>query len=113
MPYIQIRSNKKIDEEAKMNIKNKLGQSIGILGKSESWLMMEFVSDCDLYFKGQNDFDIAYVDVRLYGSSSLENYNRMSGEISNLLNEYLNINPMNVYISYAEYSNWGWNGNNF
>ena len=36
-----------------------------------------------------------------------------SKTICNILNEDLNINPGNVYVSYGEYSNWGWNGNNF
>ena len=28
-------------------------------------------------------------------------------------NEEINILPSNIYISYGEFSNWGWNGSNF
>ena len=113
MPYIQIRSNKQINNESMINIKTRLGNNINILGKSESWLMVEIVPDCNLFFKGQNNEDYAYVDVNLCGSSSKESYNNMTKEITNMLNEYLNINPLNIYVSYKEYDNWGWNGNNF
>lgn len=113
MPYIQIRTNKEITKEQELKIKERLGEAITIVGKSESWLMMEFVPKCNLYFKGDNSNDIAYVDVKLYGRSDASSYNNMTKEISNILNENLNIDPGNIYLSYAEFSNWGWNGNNF
>ena len=113
MPYIQIRSNKEISKEKELSIKARLGEAITIVGKSESWLMVEFVDKAKLYFKGQDSEDIAYVDVKLYGGSSPDNYREMTKTICNILNEDLDINPGNVYVSYGEYSNWGWNGNNF
>ena len=113
MPYIQIRTNKEITKEQEMKIKERLGEAIAIVGKSESWLMVEFVPQCNMYFKGDNSNDIAYVDVKLYGRSDASSYNNMTKEISNTLNENLNIDSSNIYVSYAEFTNWGWNGNNF
>ena len=51
MPYIQIRSNKEISKDKELSIKSKLGNAITIVGKSESWLMVEFVDKAKLYFK--------------------------------------------------------------
>ena len=111
MPYIQTRTNCKIDKEKELRIKERLGESIRILGKSEDWLMLEFVPECNLYFRGSNDNLIAYVDVKLLGKST--EYNTMTAAITEILNSELGILPDHIYVSYGEFANWGWNGSNF
>ena len=113
MPYIKTRTNTSISKEQETEIKKRLGASITNLGKSEQWLMVDFDSDCNLYFQGSNENLIAYVEVKLYGEASSEAYNRMTNEISNILNEVLSIDKSNIYVSYYPTSNWGWNGRNF
>ena len=111
MPFIQTRTNIDISREKEENIKRRLGEAAIIIGKSESWLMCEFVPNCNMYFRGNNDKPIAYIDVRLYGRSN--NYNEMTKELTNIANSELGISPDNIYVSYSEHDNWGWNGNNF
>lgn len=113
MPYIQVRTNKELTREKEVAIKKRLGEAISILNKSESWLMVEFVDRCKLYFKGEDGDNYAYVDIKIYGSSSSESYRIFTAEVSKILNEEINILPSNIYISYGEFSNWGWNGSNF
>jgi len=112
MPYINLRTNKKIDDNNKENIKTKLGEDIKIIGKSEDWLMIEFSSNEDMFFRGKKE-DLAYVEVKLYGRSDASHYKLMTESITNILTDYLNIPPNNIYVSYFEITNWGWNGNNF
>ena len=112
MPYIKIRTNKKVDEDVSNNIKSKLGNDISILGKSEDWLMVDIESANNLYFRGEKD-DIAYVEVKLFGRCDSSHYNNMTKEITNNINTNLGIIPSNIYVSYFETSNWGWNGKNF
>ena len=85
MPYIQTRTNAKIDREKEIRIKERLGEAIRILGKSEDWLMVEFVPECNLYFRGNNDNLMAYVDVKLLGKS----------------NEYLKSDPNAVTLEFS------------
>ncbi len=112
MPYIKIRTNKKVDEDISNNIKSKLGTDISILGKSEDWLMVDIESANNLYFRGEKT-DIAYVEVKLFGRCDSSHYNNMTKEITNNINTNLGIIPSNIYVSYFETTNWGWNGNNF
>ena len=56
-----------LDKEKEKRLKERLGEAIRILGKSEDWLMVEFVPECNLYFRGSNENLIAYVDVKLLG----------------------------------------------
>lgn len=113
MPFIQTRTNKSISEEQKVNIKSRLGEAITLIGKSESWLMLDFVPDCNMFFKGNNNIDMAYIDVKLYGNASDEACNNMTKAITNIISSELDIDPSNIYVSYIPISNWGWNGSNF
>lgn len=113
MPYINLRTNKGISSEVELRIKERLGEAISIVGKSEGWLMVEFNDNCKLYFKGSNESPICYVDIKLYGKASREAYSRMTNVICSILDEELGIPASNVYVSYGEYDNWGWNGSNF
>ena len=113
MPYIEIKTNKEITKEKEVKIKERLGEAIRIVNKSESWLMIEFKDNCKLYFKGNDSECIAYVAVNLYGSASREAYNKMTEVVTSLISSELEISPSNVYVSYQEYDNWGWNGSNF
>ena len=42
-----------------------------------------------------------------------QKYDIMTGEITKLLSQELDIKASNVYINYSEFDNWGWNGSNF
>ena len=111
MPFIQTRTNVNISKDKELRIKEEFENSITLLGKNVNWLMLEFVGDCNMYFGGQEK-EVAYVDIRLLGSASKEGYDRMTEEVTNILSSVLNILPDNIYVSYLEYDNWGWNGNN-
>ncbi len=113
MPYIKVKTNKKIMNDQEERMKNRLGELIEILGKQERWLMCEFVPECKLYFQGKNSEAIAYVEVKVYGSCDSQKYDIMTGEITKLLSQELDIKASNVYINYSEFDNWGWNGSNF
>ena len=113
MPYIKIRTNKKVEDSKAEEIKKKLGEDITILGKSESWLMVDIDDNADkLYFRGNKD-DIAYVEVKLFGRADASHYNSMTERITENINNNLSIDSDKIYVSYYETSNWGWNGNNF
>ena len=112
MPYIKIRTNKEVSDDKATNIKTKLGNDISILGKSEDWLMVDIEKADNLFFRGEKT-DIAYIEVKLFGRNDNSHYNNMTREITNNISNNLGIDASNIYVSYYETSNWGWNGNNF
>lgn len=111
MPYIKTSTNVKIEEEKLTNIKTKMGEAIRVMGKTEDWLMLEFNDNVKMYFKGNGDNPIAFLDVRVLGS--VNNSNEMTRELTNIISSELGIAPSNIYISYQGYSDWGYNGSNF
>lgn len=114
MPYIRTTVSNTITDAAKENIKTKLGQAIALIpGKTESWLMLAFEDNMNMYFKGDNSSEYAYIEISLFGTTSDAAYDRLTAAVSEIINEELGIARENIYIKYEEAEHWGWNGVNF
>lgn len=114
MPYINTQTNVNITKGKEIEIKKKLGKAIELIpGKSENFLMVSFEEQCSMYFKGESDSGIAFVEVKLFGSADAGSYNKLTAAITKILGEELEISPDHIYVKYEEVSNWGWNGSNF
>lgn len=113
MPFIDSKITVSVSDEKKETIKQRLGQAVSVLGKTESFLMVGFDDDYDLYFAGEKVEKGAFVSVALYGNASSDAYSKMTGEICTILNEELGLSPDRIYVTYRGVSDWGWNGRNF
>ena len=87
MPYIRTSTNIKINDEKLNNIKTKYGEAIRLMGKSEDWLMLEFCDNAKMYFKGDNNNPIVFIDVKVLGN--VNNSNEMTGKLSEIIGEEL------------------------
>ena len=73
MPFIDTKLNVRLTEEKEAALKARLGEAITIFpGKSEYWLMMNFSDESRMWFRGYNNFPVAYVQIQLFGSSNEE-----------------------------------------
>ena len=53
MSFIDSKVTVKMSDSQKEQIKTKLGQAIGLLGKTENFLMVGFDDEYDLYMGGE------------------------------------------------------------
>lgn len=114
MPYIKTTTNAEISKEKETVLKTKLGQAIALIpGKSETWLMTAFDDEISMYFQGNGDKTIVYVEVAIFGSASDNAYDALTAEITNIMSQELSASPSDIYVKYEEVSHWGWNGRNF
>lgn len=114
MPYITTTTNVALTEGKEDALKTRLGKAISLIpGKSESWLMVSFNPGTRMYFRGDSDEGIAFVNVSLFGGASDRAYDALTAEITGILSDELGISPDKIYIKYEECSHWGWNGGNF
>lgn len=111
MPYIKTSTNVTISDEKAANLKNKIGKAIELMGKTESWLMLEFNDNIKMSFRGDSNSPIAFLDVKVLGN--VNGSNEMTRELTNIISSELAIPANNIYIAYQGYSDWGYNGNNF
>lgn len=114
MPFIHTRVNRPIDKETEKELTQALGKAISLIpGKSESWLMLQFEENCHLYFRGEGDAAMAFVNVKSFGKASPAAYEKLTAEITRILQEKLSVSPDCIYVQYDEIDHWGWNGGNF
>lgn len=114
MPFIGAKVTVSVDKQKEETLKQKLGQAISnIPGKSENWLMVGIEDDYTLYFRGNQDGESAFVEVKLFGTATNEVYEKLTAVISDIFEEVLGISKDRVYIKYEETEHWGWNGTNF
>ncbi|MBQ4267462.1 MAG: tautomerase family protein [Clostridia bacterium] len=113
MPFINTRTSAEISKEQEILLKEKMGKAISLIGKSESWLMLNFEDKCRLYFKGDNSKNMAIIEVALFGKANNSQYDALTEKLTQEVSEVLKIDPSNVYIKYEEVEHWGYNGFNF
>ena len=114
MPFIHPRVNRPIDQETEKILSKEMGKAISLLpGKSENWLMLQFEDNCRLYFKGDCQKPLAFVNVKLFGASDETSYQKLTKELTRILGDQLAIAPEQIYVQYDEIDHWGWNGSNF
>lgn len=114
MPYINIKTNKKVSVEEEALLRQKFGEAISIFpGKSESWLMFLLEDGCKMAFKGKTESSMAFVEIKLYGEVNPAASRKMTGRACEILKDVLAISPDQVYVRYEATENWGWNGDNF
>ncbi len=114
MPFIGAKISKKVTKEEEIVLKEKLGKAIEIIpGKSENWLMINFESESSLYFKGSNEEDIAFIEIKIFGTENKEAFNRLTSEVTKIFGEVIGIKAEQIFVKYETTTNWGWNGSNF
>lgn len=110
MPFINVKTSKKLTEEKIDAIKTEFGSAIAIIpGKSETWLMVNIEDNCNLYFKGSDNGDTAYVEVKIFGSASKANCEKLTVKICDLLFDIADIPSDRVYVKYEFSDMWGYN----
>lgn len=114
MPYIGTKTNVTITKEKEQILKTRMGKAIACIpGKNESWLMLHFEDQCRMYFKGDGEQPMAFLEVKLYGKATKADYNQMTDALTAILKEELEIASDHIYVKYEEVEDWGWNGSNF
>ena len=113
MPFIDSKATVALSEEKKENINRELGQAVSALGKTESFLVVGFEPEYDLYFGGRKLEQGAFVSVRVFGQVDSAASEQMTGEICRIFMEQLGIPGQNIYVTYQGFNDWGWNGRNF
>ena len=113
MPMINSKITVSVPQEKRDILKSEFGKAVAILGKPESYLMLGFEDNYDLYFAGKKLEKGAFVSVQLFGSVNSDSASKMTNQICKIFNEVLQIPSDKIYVTYQGIKEWGWNGSNF
>ena len=112
MPFIDCKVNIDVTKQQELELKDEFGKAIALIhGKSENWLMVNIQPKCSLYFRGSNEKPTAMIAVTVYGKANPNAYDALTARFNTILKNVLNIEEM--YVSYSETGNFGYNGSNF
>ena len=112
MPLITTKTSTGISKEQEVSLKEKFGKAIELIGKSESWLMVDFQDNCRLYFKG-SDEKCAMIEVDLLGKATDSGYDALTQKLTEIVEGELRVDRSRIYVKYNEFSHWGYSGFNF
>ena len=114
MPFIETKTSKEISVDSEAKIRRELGKAVEIFrGKSERWLMLDFVGGARLSFRGETEPDCAIISVELFGKASDVEYDSFTRAVTDIVSQELGVSPDRIYVKYTEYAHWGYNGENF
>lgn len=113
MPFIDSKITVPVSQEKRETLKAELGKAVSIINKPESFLMLGFEDQYDLYMGGKKLDKGAYVAVSLFGNASSDAYNKMTAKICDIYERELGIPGNAVYVTYHGVKDWGWDGKNF
>ena len=113
MPFIDSKITVNVSAEKKDLLKDEFGKLMSLIGKPESFLMVGFEDNYDLYMGGKKLEKGAYVSVSLFGAASRSAYENLTEKICGLYERELGIPGNAVYVTYHGVNDWGWNGRNF
>ena len=107
MPYIAISTSKILSEEQKDALKSELGRKISVIpGKTEAKLMVDISDGHSMYFAGGKR-ELAFLDVRCYGSTEFENKKAFTEAAFTAVQQTSGLPQDGIYLSYGEFANWG------
>ena len=114
MPFIETKTSVAVSKEQLVALKEAFAKAIEIIpGKSEQWLMLNTVGDCNMSFRGDMDTPCAMIKVEIFGKAKDGEYDRLTEEICRVASEILAIPSDRIYVRYEEVYHWGYDGFNF
>lgn len=113
MPFINSKITVAVPQEKRDVLKAELGKAISIMGKPESYLMLGFEDNYDLYFGGKKLDKGAFVSVQVLGNVDSSQSDKMTARICEIFGKELGIPGDAIYVAYSGTKDWGWNGSNF
>ena len=113
MPFINAKISLPLDGAKKETLKTRFGKAVTLIGKPESYLMVDIEAGHDLWFAGKKLEKGAYVSVSAFGSLSRTGCAKMAAELNKILKEELSIPGDSIYITFHPVDTWAWDGSLF
>ncbi|MGE4548625.1 MAG: phenylpyruvate tautomerase MIF-related protein [Intestinibacillus sp.] len=111
MPFISVNVTKPLSDAQKDAIMKGLGEKITLIpGKSEAALMIDVADGHAMYLAGTRRDALAYLDVKIYGSTEFEYKKAFTEAAFQVVAEATGIPADQMYLTFSQFENWGTKG---
>ena len=114
MPYVNITTAKKLDDQTKSELYARIGELMPVLPGKNLDNTLVAISDGVSIFKSGKPNNGVFVGVQCYKKSPEDSKKDFSQKVYDVLKDLLNLDGEScVYMNFTEYDNWAANGNYF
>lgn len=109
MPFINVKTNAKLNEAQKLAVENALSDAISLIpGKSDRYLMLAVEDGLSMMFHRDAQTPAAMVEVKIFGSASKSAYEKLTAAICDILSREAGVDGSGCYVKFEEVSLWGY-----
>ena len=114
MPFVNITSAKKIDDETKAELNSRIGEIMPVIpGKNADNTLLCINDGVSIFMKGKPN-DGVFVSVQVYKKSPEDAKKEFSRKIYEILKDIPGLDPEScLYMNFTEFENWAANGDYF
>lgn len=108
MPFIRVSSAKPVPAEAEQALIDALGAALSAVpGKDPQWTMVELDAPRPMYFGGQKQADMVFLDTKYVGHFPFPRKRAYVRAACKAVHEILGTPTDRVCVTVSEYENWG------
>ena len=108
MPFIRVSSAKPIPPEAEQALIDALGAALSsVPGKDPQWTMVELDAPRPMYFGGQKQDDMVFLDTKYVGHFPFPQKRAYVRSACRAVHEVLGTPTDRICVTISEYENWG------
>ncbi len=116
MPYVNLVSSQSLSKENREDFKQGIAEILQeVAGKGESFLLVRFEDEQDMYFAGEPADSFVFIEVKLVGTLTGQQKKDIVDRVCGLCEGKLGIDGQKAYIVFTEVpgESWGWNKKTF
>lgn len=111
MPFISFSTGQKLEETKKEELKSMFGKNVTLLsGKSEARLMIDLCDEHTMYFAGNQNQNLAFIDVKLFQMSSYADKKAFTDAVFADVKNICGISEQDIYLNFVQLDTWGTGG---
>jgi len=114
MPYLKINTNVSLDKDRKNALAASASTLLSqLLGKPESYIMVEIASDASIMFASTNE-PAVYIELKSIGLPEADT-EKLSASLCDFIDAQIGVPPDRIYIEFSPAARhlWGWNKHTF
>ena len=105
MPFVEVKTSVALDKPQTAKLRDDIRTAITLIpGKNADNMMLQIESGCDMWMSDLEKA-CAFVDIRLYGPSPMENKKEFVEAVVNALKPY-GIEPDQIYMNIWQRESW-------
>ena len=113
MPYIDIRSTKKIDSETGNKLQKEIAGIMELIPGKNAGNTTISISDNYTVYRDYQPVESVFIDIRMYKESTFESKEAFAKELFTLIDKTLGISQSKVQMNFIEMPCWAANGELF